>query len=156
MSVVREAKLRLKEEFDISTIQRPVDLKYVPILHSTSVSEDDRVKALIRHRRREKAKALKPYYCFCCKRFPFGQVISSEEDQIAHYNEDCEAARLFEERVQEKMNELREGEDFLKVIERKRKIQESIMNMNSFSNKKAKEKSDIVCNIFHLPEFPKN
>ena len=155
MSVLREAKLRLKEELDLSTIQRPFDLKYVPILHSTSISEEDRVKGLIQHRRREKRNALKPYYCFCCKSYPFGQVVSSEEDQIAHYDKDCEAARIFEEKVKEKMNEIRESEDFLKVIERKRKIQESMANMNSFNNKKAKEKSNIVCNIFHLPEFPK-
>jgi len=155
MSVLREAKLRLKEELDLSTIQRPFDLKYVPILHSTSISEEDRGKGLIQHRRREKRNALKPYYCFCCKSYPFGQVVSSEEDQIAHYDKDCEAARIFEEKVKEKMNEIRESEDFLKVIERKRKIQESIENMNSFNNKKAKEKSNIVCNIFHLPEFPK-
>ena len=156
MSVVREAKIRLKEEFELLTVQRPVDLKYVPILHSTSVSEEDRLKALIRHRRRVKKEALKPYFCFCCKRFPFGQVISSEEDQLAHYNEDCEIARLFEERVEEKMHEMREDAEFLKLVERKRKMRESIVNEQSFANKKPKEKSDIVCNIFHLLEFPKN
>ena len=90
-------------------------------------------------RRREKQKPLNMYYCFWCKRFPFGQVVSSEEDQIAHYNENCKTARLFEERLQEKMNEMREGDDFLKVIERKRKIEESIMNMNSFRKKNRKK-----------------
>ena len=156
MSVLREAKIRLKEEFELSTIQRPVDLKYVPILHSTSVSEEDRIRALIQHRRQVKKDSLKPYYCFCCKRYPFGQVISSEEDQLAHYNENCEAAKIFEQRVQDKMEELREDASFLKIVNRKRELKESIMNSSSFVNKRAKQKSDIVSNIFYLPEFPKN
>ena len=153
MAVKKEAMIRLREEMNLSLVDRPADMKFIPILRSTSISEEDRMKALSRHRRAVKRAEKTPHFCFACKRFPFGQTLCNEQDQLAHYK-NCPPAIEFERKVILMMEKLRDDPKIQKQVNRKRAWTQIQNSEISFSDRSAKEKSDIIATIYNLPEFP--
>ena len=151
MAVKKEAMIRLREEMNLSLVKRPIDLQFVPILRSTSICEKDREISLLRHRRLHKQK--KAFFCFCCKRFPFRQALSSDHDQRAHYK-NCPPAIEFERKVELKMETLRNDTKVISALNRKRLWDQSQNSQVPFSKRSAKERSEIVCHKYELPQFP--